>query len=244
MSDATNKSDVQDWRLQATSELAEDANLWGKVYPKGTVIKQAVNIKLPNQKTLVLHVPNATALFLNSSHRAFAEASVILKQHKITAGHTPTVMFGSDDEAFTWLENMMTSIVSAYTAVEAFVNQSIPDDFKFEINKAGVIKVFEKSDIERRFPLKEKLSSVLPSALALTNPVGHKGWNKFCRLEGMRDRIIHMKSKDQNVNGDGKGTVWEHLFSFPEPVSLALPLLEYLTSQMEIKRRWVTHRPF
>lgn len=244
MDDVTNKNNVQDWRLQATSELAEDANLWGKIYPKGTVIKQAANIKLQNKRTLVLHVPNATALFLSSSHRAFTEASTILKHHKINAGLTPTVMFGSDEDAFAWLENMMMSVVSAYTAVEAFVNQSIPDDFKFKKDKAGVVEVFSKIDIERRFPLKEKLSSVLPSALSLTNPVGHKGWNKFCRLEGMRDRIIHMKSKDQNINGDGKGTVWEHLFGFPEPVSLALPLLDYLTSQMEMKRRWVTHRPF
>ncbi|WP_322034415.1 hypothetical protein [Burkholderia sp. BCC1970] len=53
-----------------------------------------------------------------------------------------------------------------------------------------------------------------------------------------------MKSKDQNVMGNGKGTVWGHLLSFPEPVKLALPLLDFLASQMKLQRRWVTHRPF
>jgi hypothetical protein len=244
MSGTTDDKNVQDWRLQATSELAEDANLWGTLYPKGTIIKQAANLKVPNGKTLTLSVPNATALFLNSSHRAYTEAAALMKKSKIASAPGPVVTFGKDDYAFTWLEHMMTAIISAYTAIEAFVNQSIPDDFLFEKVKSGVKDTLNKAEIERRLPLKEKLSDVLPIALNIKKPVGHTGWDKFCRLESMRDRIIHMKSKDQNVMGNGKGTVWEHLLSFPEPVKLALPLLDFLASQMKLQRRWVTHRPF
>lgn len=244
MSSSDDDKNAQDWRLQATSELAEDTDLWGTLYPKGTVIKQAANLQLPSGKTLTLSVPNATALFLSSSHRAYAEAATLMKKNKIANAPRPVVTFGNDDDAFAWLEHMMTAIISAYTAIEAFVNQSIPDDFIFEKEKSGVKDMLNKVEIEKRLPLKEKLSAVLPVALNIKRPVGHTGWDKFCRLEAMRDRIIHMKSKDQNVMGNGKGTVWEHLLSFPEPVKLALPLLDFLASQMKLQRRWVTHRPF
>ncbi|VBT21801.1 Uncharacterised protein [Burkholderia pseudomallei] len=243
MSDTDGDNNVQDWRLQATTELAEDANLWGTLYPKGTVLKQAANLKLSSAKTLTLSVPNATALFLSSSHRAYTEAAALMKKSKIASASGPNVAW-TDDDAFTWLEHMMTSIISAYTAVEAFVNQSIPDDFQLEKTRSGAKETLNKLEIERRLPLKEKLSDVLPVALNIKKPVGHTGWDKFCRLEGMRDRIIHMKSKDQNVMGEGKGTVWDHLLTFPEPVRLALPLLDFLASQMKLQRRWVTHRPF
>jgi hypothetical protein len=235
---------VQDWRLHATAELDKDQVIFGTFYSKGTVVKQAANLKLPNKKTLLLHVPNATALFLSSSHRAYSEARALRKKNKLDSSLKPAVAFQLDDEDFVFLECMMSAIVAAYTAIEAFVNQSIPDDVVYQKVKAGVAQPCSKAEIERCFTLKEKLSTVLPEALSLNKPVGHKCWNEFHRLEAMRDRLIHMKSADQNVMGDGKGTVWEDLFGFPEPVKLALPILTFLASQMVVQRRWLTHRPF
>jgi hypothetical protein len=240
----TANNELQDWRLHATGELDKDQVIFGTFYSKGTVVKQAANLKLPNNKTLQLHVPNATALFLSSSHRSYNEARSLRKKNKLDSGLKPAVAFESDDEAFTFLECLMSSIVAAYTAIEAFVNQSIPDGYVYQKVKAGVTQSFSKVEIERAIPLKDKLSSVLPEALSLNKPVGHKCWDEFHRLEAMRDRLIHMKSADQNVMGDGKGTVWEDLFAFPEPVKLALPILTFLASQMQVQRRWLTHRPF
>src|SRR5258707_11308343 len=35
----------------------------GRVYPKGTIVKQVRTVRLPTGKASALHVPNATALF-------------------------------------------------------------------------------------------------------------------------------------------------------------------------------------
>jgi hypothetical protein len=88
------------------------------------------------------------------------------------------------------------------------------------------------------------MSEILPAALNIQAPKGKKCWDDFHRLEQMRERIIHMKSADRNVNGPARGTVWEDLFKFPEPVTLGLPVLEFFARQMDVKRLWVTDRPF
>jgi hypothetical protein len=88
------------------------------------------------------------------------------------------------------------------------------------------------------------MSEILPAALNIQAPKGKKCWDDFHRLEQMRERIIHMNSADRNVNGPARGTVWEDLFKFPEPVTLGLPVLEFFARQMDVKRLWVTDRPF
>ncbi len=39
------------------------------------------------------------------------------------------VYFPSDKEAFDYIERMIEAIILAFTALEAFVNEAIPDDF-------------------------------------------------------------------------------------------------------------------
>ncbi|KVE67299.1 hypothetical protein WI96_09690 [Burkholderia vietnamiensis] len=237
----------KDWRLQATAELAEPFTPpWNPevTYAKGSLIKQAGQFPVHDGRQLTLNIPNATALFLNISHRNYVEARAVLDRSGIRKGMRKNVTFSVDADAFHYLECFMTSVVGAYTAVEAFANETIPDNYIHVQKYKDAEERLVKADIERRLTLSKKMMEILPAALSIQTPKGKKCWDEFHRLELMRERIIHMKSADRNMNGPARGTVWEALFKFPEPVSLALPILEFFARQMDVKRLWATDRPF
>lgn len=242
----TDAKSHKDWRLQAVSELAELCTPRGQLdvtYPKGAIVRQAGQFPVFDGRVLTLHIPNATALFLNISHRHYNDARTVLEVSGIRKGAREAVMFTTDAEAFHYLECFMTSVIAAYTAVEAFANEAIPDDYVYRRQHKGREEILAKAEIELRLALSKKMNEVLPAALKAQAPKG-KCWDGFHRLETMRERIIHMKSADRNMIGPARGTVWEHLFKFPEPVTLALPILDHFARQMEAKRGWATERPF
>ncbi|WP_257757117.1 hypothetical protein [Burkholderia glumae] len=237
----------KDWRLQTTAELAEPFTPpWSPevTYAKGSLIKLAGQFPVHDGRQLTLNIPNATALFLSISHRNYVEARAVLDRSGIRKGVRKNVTFAVDADAFHYLECFMTSVVGAYTAVEAFANETIPDSYIHVQKYKDTEERLVKADIERRLTLSKKMMEILPAALSIQTPKGKKCWDQFHRLELMRERIIHMKSADRNMNGPARGTVWEDLFKFPEPVSLALPILEFFARQMDVKRLWVTDRPF
>lgn len=237
----------KDWRLQTTAELAEPFTPpWSPevTYAKGSRIKLAGQFPVHDGRQLTLNIPNATALFLSISHRNYVEARAVLDRSGIRKGVRKNVTFAVDADGFHYLECFMTSVVGAYTAVEAFANETIPDSYIHVQKYKDTEERLVKADIERRLTLSKKMMEILPAALSIQTPKGKKCWDQFHRLELMRERIIHMKSADRNMNGPARGTVWEDLFKFPEPVSLALPILEFFARQMDVKRLWVTDRPF
>ncbi|HXO98267.1 MAG TPA: hypothetical protein VN857_16880 [Chthoniobacterales bacterium] len=95
-------------------------------------------------------IPNATALFLNLSHMFHTEARSLLRKcitDKDKFGKLP------DDEAFSFYERMMGSAVFACTALEAFVNEQIPDTYTYvDSSEKRFTRVFNKEQIETAEP--------------------------------------------------------------------------------------------
>ncbi|MGE6229885.1 hypothetical protein [Paenibacillus chitinolyticus] len=96
---------------------------------------------------------------------------------------------------YDYIEFIQSSIVFGFTALEAFVNLSIPEgyEYKFENNK-GIIEVYNKEAIERWLPLRTKIAEILVS-IYNTKPIKSINlWNMFCSFEEHRNEIIHQKS--------------------------------------------------
>ena len=66
----------------------------------------------------------------------------------------------------------MASIIFAYTAIEAFANEEIPEDYiyKAETRSSEILIAYQKDSIERRISLDEKLGSILPKTKNLPTP--------------------------------------------------------------------------
>lgn len=239
--------DAKDWRSHAQAELAQEwTSPWGgQTFPKGSIVTQAVSVPLAGKmRTLFFHVPNSTALFLSVAHREYQAARAIAQERGVFAGLAKQAVFASNDEMARYFEGMFTAVIAAYTAIEAFANEVIPDDVVYTRERNGAKETLGKDAIERRLPLSEKLGQVIPSALNLASPKSHRSWHDFHRLEQMRDRLIHMKSGDRKATGLAKGTIWHDIVLFPSPTAVATPILDYLASKINAKRGWHHSRPF
>jgi len=122
----------EDWRFQAITTLSKPfKSPWtGKLHPVGTPVKAISTVRF-NSKLLSFGIPNATAMFLNISHNFWEKANEILKEQPFTKSSNKHIHFENDSIAFDFFENIMGSIVFAYTALEAFANEEIPNDYVY-----------------------------------------------------------------------------------------------------------------
>jgi hypothetical protein len=242
------KNHPDDWRLQTYTHLAEDwISPWsGVLSPKGTRLTVSSVIQLTKKKQLTIPLPNATALLLNSAALAFIEARKIRDRSGIDKTLHTEVSFSSDAEAFDYLESMMKSIILAFTALEAFVNEMIPADFFYaRYHKSDlVMEAASKETIERHTPLDEKLTKVLPEVMQCPSPKGGRSWHGYRQLKNARDRIIHMKTDDRRSSGAEIDTVWKAIVVAPAPHLAAKAVIDHFVVHMQERPNWHNGFPF
>lgn len=94
-----------------------------------------------------------------------------------------------------------TCIICLFTAIECFVNDIIPENFKYEITTEKKTEIYNKKQIQISIPLMEKLTKVLPAALdknffAKQTPTNAHIYN----LKDLRNDIVHTKSDKTGQN--------------------------------------------
>jgi hypothetical protein len=107
----------------------------------------------------------------------------------------------------------MSHVVFAFTALESFANEIIPQDYSYTTvdGKTGQTVTYSHDEIERYVSLDEKLSGVLPSALSVRPPKGLHIWRDFKNVKRARDRLIHLKSADRQRTGPDVETIWGYM---------------------------------
>ncbi len=234
--------DKGDWRLQTTTHLAEDwTNPWsGITSPKGTRVTVVSVIRLTKKKLLTVPIPNATAIMLNASARAFESARALRVSSEIDKTLNNKVSFTSETDALDYIERMIESIILAYSAIEAFANESIPGDFIYTRHKNSdvLLEASNKESIERHVPTDEKLTAVLPEVLGCKSPKGTHCWQNYKQLKVSRDRIIHMKTEDRKSSGPELDTIWKAIVLTPAPHLSAKALVDYFVKNMKNKPQW------
>lgn len=219
-----------DWRLQTQGSLSKDwKSPWsGEIHPKGTKFTIVSVIQLSKKKNVTVPIPNATASCLNISKRTWDEARAIRKNSNLDRSIKKEVSFKCDEDALNYLESMMQSIVFAFTALEAFVNELIPSEYQYEKKSRRSTETFSKEEIERWISIDEKLGTILPTILSVPSPKGkHKSWEGFVKLKDVRDRLIHMKTDDRKSSGIEEITIWTELVKSEPPYKAALAIIEY-----------------
>lgn len=234
--------DKGDWRLQATTHLAEDwVSPWtGVRSPKGTRITLVSVMKLTKKKLLTVPIPNATASMLNAAAIAYESARRLRADSDIDKSLKKDVSFRSDTDALNYIERMIESIVLSFSAIEAFANESIPADFVYarHTNSETLLEAASKTTIERFLSIDEKLTSVLPEVLGCKSPKGTRCWRDYKELKNARDRIIHMKTEDRKSSGPEVDTVWKAIVCSPAPHLAAKAVIDHFVATMKAKPQW------
>ena len=124
------KQPDNDWRMDDFVTLAKDwRSPWsGQLVPKGSQITKVSVAQLTKKKMVRITLPNATALFLSASRRSWESARSIREHSKIDRSIKSEVAFDTTSDSFDYLEQVMESIVMAFTALEAFVNELIDEN--------------------------------------------------------------------------------------------------------------------
>jgi hypothetical protein len=131
---------------------------------------------------------------------------------------------------------MIEAIVMAFTALEAFVNETIPDDHSYAryVKSELILEAANKSTIERHVQSDEKLIAVLPGVLNCASPKGSRCWQGYKQLKQTRDRLIHMKSKDGKSSLAGVDTLWKAVFITPAPHITAKAVIDHFAKAMKV----------
>lgn len=238
----------EDWRLQAISTLAKPfKSPWtGKVHPIGEPVKAISIVKYGSNK-ISFGLPNTTAMFLNKSYKFWKEADSILKNIQfINSRHIK-----NETDVFNFFENIMASIVFAYTSLESFANEKILEDHIYTQERADkrCAETYSKEQIERFLSLDIKLDKILPEILGISSPKKKRLWNKYIELKNLRDRIIHMKSIDRKSSDPKKeipDSIWRYLLKkdIPNMSASAKEIISYYFSKEKEAPRWFKKCPF
>jgi len=168
-------------------------------------------------------LPNVTAMCLDQSYTAWKSSQHFLQEAQFlefpnTDGHEGTIRPKEDTLFFDLVQMRMIAIVFAYTALESFANESIPDHFIFRSKRRDkkCTEEYTKEQAER-LSLETKLYELLPEIFKLPSPKGNAIGHRYKSLEKLRDRIIHMKSKDRRSSLPGEENVWKELLVKSSP---------------------------
>lgn len=172
-------------------------------------------------------MPNGTAILLSTSRKAWQQAQRIRVENNIDE----TRSFSFESDSIEYQENVVVAIITAFTSVEIFSNEMIPDKKnETQIEKMSVSK---------------KLAEVLPTMLNTSPPKGREPfWSKFKKLKNVRNCIIHMKSADRTVSTPDNPNIWHEIFSIECPHQTALQMMDFFFDQTGTRPRWRENGPF
>lgn len=244
----------KDYRHQAVTTLAED---WtspntGVTRKKGDPIIYAGVTRYDKKRLLTFPMPNVTAMCLDQAYTAWVESQHFLQTAEFLdfpEAHAPdgTIRPKEDYIFFDLLQKRMIAIVFAYTALESFANESIPDDFIFRKQRDDkrCTEEYTKEQTEH-LSLDIKLHEVLPLIFHTRSPKGGTIWNKYLFIKKLRDRIIHMKTKDRMSSRVDEENIWKELLdqSYPNVAIEAKAIIGYFLNTLDETERPRWYRKF
>lgn len=176
---------------------------------EGSMLVQSIDkVTINSKKKITYFIPNNIALLLSQSQKSLEKAKEIYNKKFLDPeleldfekmdGEKKESLSNVSSLVCDYLENIQTSIVFGYTALEAFVNLSIPSsyEYKSEKNAKGISETFDKVAIERWLTLRIKIKNILTQVYKTKSIEGEKWWGNFTNLEKYRNDIIHQKSID------------------------------------------------
>ncbi|MFD2517726.1 hypothetical protein [Salinimicrobium flavum] len=170
---------------------------------KGSMVSQICDsVKIKKEK-FEFFIPNNVAILLSISKKN-KEASLEFYNENIInniESETDKIkeLKRKSSTFCDYIELIQTSIVFAYTSLEAFSNLSIPSNYTYsqKIKNKGTVEKFDKECIEKWIDLKTKINIILPEIYQTKKLQETKLWSHFIKLEKYRHEIIHQKSIDR-----------------------------------------------
>ncbi|MBN2394932.1 MAG: hypothetical protein JXC36_00530, partial [Candidatus Atribacteria bacterium] len=173
-----------DWRIRACSSLTKpflDPQT-ETIHPIGTIIKV---IKIIKYKDNIQHItlPNPAAMYLSLAIKLGNQGYDFIKNNFLKKNE---ILDQKEDNIFNTklfdaFEKLIASVIFSYSAIEAFVNYEIPEDYIFRIDRKDkrCQEIYNHDQIERFINLEMKLKIVLPEILQIRSKIPNKIWQDY-----------------------------------------------------------------
>lgn len=241
------KEDDFDWRFEAVTSLKKEwkSPFTGKTAYKGDITYKITGLKY-NKGNITFPSIDTVALFLNLSKINYDHAKQLYRNLPIKNLKKLNQNIGNDSKIVNFYESIFSSIIFAFTSVEAFTNYNIPEDYIYKYEEKGQTKTYNKSKIERYVNIEDKLLNILPDLFNKKLTKQQKCWHKFKKLKNFRDRIIHPKYVDLDYKVNDLNTIWNDLFSdkLIKPYEITYKLFEHFIKNSDVKPRWYQLYPY
>ena len=254
------------WRIDTTFEAEKDyydAARWIPAGSPGWVLieekaggKDRRRFKNPQQGKEILNMPepNASALMLNTARKDYERARLLNEKRRTVEEVEGVDELEISDIVFDMLEEDMKAIIMAYTAIEAFANETVrPEDEIYIAKKGETIATPLCYEDFMRMALEEKLYRILPKKLKLP-PIDKNGkddtWQNYKELEDLRHAIIHMEGEGRRSNVIEKpNVIWKRIYEAgvrwkPPAYMRAFYLIKYFSrSKSGEYPNWIVNFP-
>ncbi len=174
----------------------------------GMVLQEFDEIKFNGINKLQYFAPNNVGILLSIANKSLNDSKELFEKKinpnkfnhslKSATGNRTEFLIEKSKLLYDYIEIIQSCIVFSYTAVEAFCNLSIPDNYEYRQHNAskGIVELYDKHSVERWLSLKLKVGTILVEIYNTDDIKKKTVWNHFMKLEQYRNDIIHQKSID------------------------------------------------
>lgn len=154
-----------------------------------------------NGRHCIIPVPDFSLVNFNFAYTQNIARKELRKKLVQNLGDLNVLTELSNTYAYDYQGCASSCIICLFTAIECFVNDIIPENFKYEIVGDKKTEIYNKSQIQISLSLMDKLTKVLPKALG-KNFFSHQTPTNahIYKLKDLRNDIIHTKSDKTGKN--------------------------------------------
>ncbi len=147
-----------------------------------------------NNHQIHLPQPNDISLYSSIAQKALLQAKEFYTEYvdfyiKHSSGGMIPVVSEYESLYMDYYEMVIQGIIFSYTALEAFANICISEEYQF-VDEKG--KTLNRERIEYK-PLGFKLDTILKDILKTSDPHDESWWDQFEKLQTIRNEILHSK---------------------------------------------------
>lgn len=157
--------------------------------------------KIQNEVSVI--APNSIGIFLTLADNNIKDGKEIFNSklkflENITSSHMDEIELQSK-LIYDYIDKIQSAIIFGYTALESFINTSIPHDFTYKgYNPTRKeYQIYNKHEIERFIKMKVKVNVIMPKIFSVPK-LNEQMQETFLEFKSLRDNLIHLKSNEQN----------------------------------------------
>ena len=232
-----------DWRIGWSARMTNSlpaAFPGGPSHEPGSIVQLCSLTRDRSGTAIGFVTPSAVALAISIAIRTSAQAR---QQKSLIRFGDVLTPFGPGNDVQTsdlaglydYFECCMAAAVFSFQSIEAFCNWEISLHLKgkFKLQRKKGIEEVGTEELQRKASTDEKVATVLPLLLGVTNPKGSKLWQDFVTLKQVRDSTTHMKAHDQYTDRIDEESLLFQFFNHDaaEYPQTAISVMKYFARQ-------------